>query len=75
MQGDSILDQLGKLMTNAAGAAKGFRDELATMIRTQAERLVNELAPAPREDLNAAKAMLQTLRCDVEALSVATQKA
>lgn len=69
MQGDSILDQLGKLMTNAAGAAKGFRDELATMIRTQAERLVNELDLAPREELNAVKAMLQALRSDVETLN------
>ena len=31
-----LLDQLAKLMTNAAGAAKGMRDELGALIKTQA---------------------------------------
>ena len=68
MQGDGLLDQLSKLMTNAAGAAKGVRDELGTMIRTQAERLVTELDLAPREELNAVKAMLLATRNELAEL-------
>lgn len=69
MQGDNpILDQLAKLMTNAAGAAKGVRDEIATMIKTQAERLVNDLDLVPREEFDALKAMHAKSRKEVEEL-------
>jgi BMFP domain-containing protein YqiC len=52
-----FLDQLAKLMTNAAGAAKGMRDEIGTVIKTQAERIVNDLDLVPREEFEAMKAM------------------
>ena len=69
MQSDNpILDQLGKLMTNAAGAAKSVRDEVGTMIKTQAERLVNDLDLVPREEFEAMKAMALKARREVEAL-------
>jgi BMFP domain-containing protein YqiC len=69
MQGDNpILDQLAKLMTNAAGAAKGVRDEIGTMIKTQAERLVNDLDLVPREEFDALKAMHAKSRKEVEEL-------
>jgi BMFP domain-containing protein YqiC len=58
MQGENpFLDQLAKLMTNAAGAAKGVRDEIGTVIKTQTERLVNDLDLVPREEFEALKAM------------------
>ena len=63
-----ILDQLAKLMTNAAGAAKGVRDEIGTMIKTQAERLVNDLDLVPREEFEAMKAMAAKSRREVEEL-------
>lgn len=63
-----ILDQLAKLMTNAAGAAKGVRDEIATMIKTQAERLVNDLDLVPREEFEAMKTIALNARKDVEQL-------
>jgi hypothetical protein len=63
-----ILDQLAKLMTNAAGAAKGVRDEIGTMIRTQAERLVNDLDLVPREEFDAMKTMATKARKEVEEL-------
>lgn len=63
-----ILDQLAKLMTNAAGAAKGVRDEIGTMIKTQAERLVNDLDLVPREEFEAMKAMAAESRHEVEEL-------
>ena len=52
-----FLDQLAKLMTNAAGAAKGVRDEIGTVIKTQVERLVNDLDLVPREEFEAMKAI------------------
>ncbi len=64
-----ILDQLAKLMTNAAGAAKGVRDEIGTLIKTQAERLVNDLDLVPREEFEAMKAMAQKSRKEVELLN------
>ena len=64
-----FLDQLAKLMTNAAGAAKGVRDEIGTVIKTQAERLVNDLDLVPREEFEAMKAMAQKSRKEVELLN------
>lgn len=70
MQGENpILDQLAKLMTNAAGAAKGVRDEIGTVIKTQAERLVNDLDLVPREEFEAVKAMALRSRMEVEQLT------
>ena len=69
-----ILDQLAKLMTNAAGAAKSVRDEVGTMIKTQAERLVNDLDLVPREEFEAMKAMTHKLRKEVEFLNTRLAK-
>jgi BMFP domain-containing protein YqiC len=74
MQSDSILDQLSKLMTNAAGAAKGVRDEIGTMIKTQAERLVNDLDLVPREEFNVVKAMLRSSQREVATLAARLEK-
>ena len=52
-----LLDQLAKLLTNAAGAAKGMRDEIGTLIKTQTERIVNDLNLVPREEFDAMKSM------------------
>jgi hypothetical protein len=63
-----FLEQLAKFMTDAAGAAKSVRDEIGTLIRTQAERLVNDLDLVPREEFEAVKATLRRLRTEVERL-------
>ena len=69
-----FLDQLAKFMTNAAGAAKGVRDEIGTMIKTQAERLVNDLDLVPREEFEAMKAIALKARRDVEQLAARLAK-
>ena len=69
-----ILDQLAKLMTGAAGAAKGVRDEIGTVIKTQVERLVNDLNLVPREEFEAMKAMALKSRKDVEELTARLEK-
>jgi BMFP domain-containing protein YqiC len=63
-----LLDQLAKLMTNAAGAAKGVRDEIGTMIKTQAERLVNDLDLVPREEFEAMKAIALKSQSEIREL-------
>jgi BMFP domain-containing protein YqiC len=63
-----LLDQLSKLLTNAAGAAKGMRDELGTLIKTQTERIVNDLNLVPREEFDAMKSMHAKSRKEVEEL-------
>lgn len=63
-----FLDQLAKLMTNAAGAAKSVRDEVGTVIKTQAERLVNDLDLVPREEFEAVKSIALKARTEVEVL-------
>lgn len=52
-----LLDELSKLMTDAAGAAQGVRQEAETVVRAQAEKLLNKLDFVPREDFEAVKAM------------------
>ena len=69
-----ILDQLAKLMTGAAGAAKGVRDEIGTVIKTQVERLVNDLDLVPREEFEAVKAMALKSRKEVEELTARLAK-
>jgi BMFP domain-containing protein YqiC len=71
---NQILDQLAKFMTGAAGAAKGVRDEIGTMIKTQAERLVNDLDLVPREEFAAVKAMLIESRQEIERLAARIEK-
>jgi len=63
-----LLDQLAKFMNNAAGAAKGMRDELGTLIKTQTERIVNDLNLVPREEFDAMKSMHAKSRKEVEEL-------
>lgn len=63
-----IFDELAKVMTNAAGAMKGLRDEAETVMRAQIERLVNQLDLVPREEFDAVKALAQKARAEVEKL-------
>jgi hypothetical protein len=69
MQSDNgFMDQVGRLMTNAAGAAKGLRDEIATMAKTRAEKIANDLELVPREEFEAMKTVALKARAEAEAL-------
>jgi len=50
-----LFDDLAALMTNAVGAAKGARDEVALLLRQQSERVAGELDLASREEVEVAK--------------------
>jgi BMFP domain-containing protein YqiC len=73
-----IFDELGRLFTNAAGAAQGVRQEIETVIKGQAERLVADMDLVTREEFEAVRAMAQlareeneTLKARIEALEAA----
>ena len=63
-----VLDEIAKLFTNAAGAAQGVRQEVETVIRSQAERLVADLDLVPREEFEVVRAMAALAREENEAL-------
>jgi BMFP domain-containing protein YqiC len=53
-----IFDDLGKLMNEAAGVADGVRREVETMVRSQAERFVNDMDLVKREDFDALRELV-----------------
>ncbi len=63
-----ILDDLAKLMTDAAGVAQGARREVETALRAQAERFLAEMDLVKREDYDALKEMTVRALDAVDAL-------
>jgi BMFP domain-containing protein YqiC len=64
----NVLDQLAKLLTDAAGAAEGLRVEMDAFVKSRLERLVSEMNVVPREEFEAVKAMAAKAREENEAL-------
>jgi BMFP domain-containing protein YqiC len=64
-----FFDELGKLITDAAGAADGVRKEVEGIVRSQAERVLNGLDVVQREEFEAIKAMAQKAREENERLN------
>ncbi|WP_422371171.1 accessory factor UbiK family protein [Hoeflea sp.] len=64
-----ILDELAKLMTDAAGAAQGVRREAETAIQAQLERLINSMDLVKREEFEAVREMAAKAREENDALS------
>jgi BMFP domain-containing protein YqiC len=63
-----FLDELARLMTDAAGAANGLKNEVTSVMRGQVERLLNEMEVVKREEFEAVKAMAEKARCENERL-------
>ena len=57
-----FFDEIGKLITDAAGAADGVRKEVESIVRAQAERVLRDLDVVQREEFEAVKAMAQKAR-------------
>ena len=55
-----ILDDFARLMTDAAGAAQGVRQEFETAFRSQAERVLNTMDVVKREEFEAVRDMAIT---------------
>jgi BMFP domain-containing protein YqiC len=63
-----FFDEIGKLITDAAGAAEGVRKEVENVVRSQAERVLRDLDVVQREEFEAVKAMAQKAREENEQL-------
>jgi len=63
-----FLDELAKLMTDAAGAADGLKREVTSVIRSQGERLLQGMDLVQREEFEAVKAMAEKARAENERL-------
>jgi BMFP domain-containing protein YqiC len=64
-----FLDELAKLLTDAAGAAQGMRREVETLMRAQGERMLREMDVVQREEFEAVKEMAVRARDENERLS------
>jgi BMFP domain-containing protein YqiC len=63
-----ILDDLARLMTDAAGAAQGVGREVQNLMRSQAERILRDMDVVQREEFEAVKAMAEKARAENERL-------
>lgn len=57
-----IFDDFAKLMTDAAGAAQGVKQEAESIMKAQAEKFLRGMDVVAREDFEAVKAMAQKAR-------------
>jgi BMFP domain-containing protein YqiC len=57
-----ILDEIARLMNDAAGVAQGVRREFDTVFRSQAERVLRDLDIVQREEFEAVKEMVRLAR-------------
>jgi BMFP domain-containing protein YqiC len=63
-----FFDEIGRLMNDAAGVAQGVRREFDTLVRTQAERILNDLDVVRRDEFEAVKEIARLAREENEAL-------
>jgi BMFP domain-containing protein YqiC len=63
-----FLDELSKLLTDAAGAAQGMRREVETLMKAQGERILREMDLVQREEFEAVKEMATKARDENEEL-------
>ena len=67
-QSSRILDNVGRLMNDAAGMADGVRREVESMVRAQAERFVMDMDLVKREDYDALRELVQAQSAELKAL-------
>ena len=63
-----FLDEIARLMNDAAGVASGVRREVDTVVRNQADRILRELDVVKRDEFEAVKDMVRLAREENEAL-------
>ena len=57
-----FLDEMARLMNDAAGVAEGVRREVQTLVQSQAERILRDMDVVTREEFEAAKEMAAKAR-------------
>ncbi len=63
-----VFDDIAQLLTGAAGAAQGVREEIETLVRAQVERAADRLDLVSREEFDAVRQMAIDALDRVEAL-------
>lgn len=63
-----VLDEIAKLMTDAAGAAQGVKREVETLMRSQGEKVLRDMDVVRREDFEAVRAMAEKARAENDRL-------
>ena len=63
-----FLDDIAKLMTDAAGVAQGFGREVETAVKARAESFVADMDLVRREEVEVLRDMLAAARTENEAL-------
>ena len=63
-----ILDEVAKLMTDAAGVAQGARREVETALKSQGERMLSQMDLVQRDEFEAVKEMASRARMENDAL-------
>ncbi len=63
-----VLDEIAKLMTDAAGAAQGVKREVETMMRAQGEKVLRDMDVVRREEFDVVRAMAEKARAENERL-------
>jgi BMFP domain-containing protein YqiC len=63
-----LFDEMARLMNDAAGVASGFRREVETLVRHQAERVLRSMEVVQREEFEAVKDMARLAREENDAL-------
>jgi BMFP domain-containing protein YqiC len=63
-----FLDEMARLMNDAAGVASGVRREFENVVRNQADRILRDLDVVKREEFEAVKEMARMAREENEAL-------
>ena len=69
-----LLDEVAKLMTDAAGAAQGVGREVQGLMRAQGERVLRDFDVVQREEFEAVKAMAEKARLENAALEARIAK-
>lgn len=64
-----LFDDLGQLMTNAAGVAQGAREEAETAFRSWVDKMIAEQNLVTREEFDAVREMATLAREENERLS------
>jgi hypothetical protein len=64
-----LLDEMARLMNDAAGVAEGVRREFYTLVQSQAERILRDMDVVTREEFEAVKEMAARAREENEKLA------
>ncbi|MBP1852621.1 accessory factor UbiK family protein [Rhizobium halophytocola] len=65
-----MMDEFAKLMTDAAGAAQGVRQEVETAFQAQAERWLNNMDVVRRQEFDVVREMALKAREENDALQL-----